>query len=328
MMDEIWGLELGFLAAHILVGIVLLAILRRMRAELVRGGPPGRELHPYEVAYLHGGGRHAIAASVTALRLDRAVDAYADGGLVATGPAGDGPRAAGKPLDAAVYAAIVGGGAPTLARLTADAGVRAALDQLRDGLVAQGMVVPEAARRRLRIFSAVFYGWMLIGFGSFVVTGVFGGFPGVLLPIAALLGLAIAGGAALGSGDERTEEGARAVDRIKEANPHLDPALTPVYVGLAAPSVLMGVALFGTAALMAFDPMFAQTAGLGRYLELTGVAATSGGYSGSSCSSTASVCSSSSCGGGGSCGGGSGCGGGGGGGCGGGGGGGGCGGGG
>lgn len=132
MMDEIWGLGLGFLAAHILVGLVLLAVLRRMRAELIQGGPPSRELHPYEVAYLHGGGRHAIAASVTALRLDRAVDAYADGGLVATAPVGDGPRAAGKPLDAAVYAAIVGGGS-TLAGLTADAGVRAALDQLRTG---------------------------------------------------------------------------------------------------------------------------------------------------------------------------------------------------
>ncbi|URN00330.1 TIGR04222 domain-containing membrane protein [Actinomadura madurae] len=322
MMDEIWGLGLGFLAAHILVGLVLLAVLRRMRAELIQGGPPSRELHPYEVAYLHGGGRHAIAASVTALRLDRAVDAYADGGLVATAPVGDGPRAAGKPLDAAVYAAIVGGGS-TLAGLTADAGVRAALDQLRDGLVAQGMVVPEGARRRLRIFPPVLYGWVLVGFGSFVMTDVFGGFPGALLPIAALLGLAVAGGVMLGSGGERTEEGARAVERVKESNPHLDPAITPVYAGIAAPAVLMGVALFGTAALMAFDPMFAQSAGLGRYLELTGVAATSGGYAGSSCSSTASVCSSSSCGGGGSCGGGS-CGGGGGGSCGGGGGGGGC----
>ncbi|TDD59843.1 TIGR04222 domain-containing membrane protein, partial [Actinomadura darangshiensis] len=311
-MDEIWGPKLGYLAAHILLGLALLAVLRSRRARLRRGGPPMRELHPYEVAYLHGGGRHAIAASVTALRLDRAVDTYADGRLLATGPSGDGPRAAGTPLDGAVFTTIASGRGGTLAELTADEGVRAALDQLRDGLVAQGMVVPEDGRRRLRAFQLAFYGWMLVGFVAFVMNDAFGGLPGVLVPVAALLGLAIAGSVVLGSGGERTAAGERIVEQIKASNPHLDPENAPAYTGLAGPAVLLGVALFGTAALMAFDPMFAQTVGLGRYLEMTGVAATSGGFSGSSCSSTASVCSSSSCGGGGSCGGGSGCGGGGG----------------
>ncbi|MWA01239.1 hypothetical protein F8568_012770 [Actinomadura sp. LD22] len=93
------------------------------------------------------------------------------------------------------------------------------------------------------------------------------------------------------------------------------PALGFLAAHLLVGIALLAVALFGTAALMAFDAVFAQSAGLGRYLEMTGVAAASGGYSGPSCSSTASVCSSSSCGGGASCGGsgcgGSGCGGGG-----------------
>ncbi|MEV4007666.1 TIGR04222 domain-containing membrane protein [Actinomadura sp. NPDC049753] len=309
MADEILGPALGFLAAHLLVGLVLLAILRRMRAAVRRGRPPARDLHPYEVAYLRGGGRHAIAASITALRLDGAVDAYADGRLLATEPSASGPRAAGTPLDAAVFGAVAHLRAGTLAELTAEPGVRAALDQLRDGLAAQGMVLAPAGRRRLRNLQAVMFGWMMLGFVAFVMNDAFSGFPAKVVPIAELIGLGF-GAIGLASGAERTREGELAVERAEESRRALDPANEPSYAGLPAPDALMGVALFGTAALMALDPMFAQTVGLGRYLEMAGVAAASGGHSGSSCSSTASVCSSSSCGGGGSCGGGSGCGGG------------------
>src|SRR5690606_32056830 len=134
------------LAAHLLVGLVLVGVLRRVRAGVLRGGPPTRDLHPYEVAYLHGGGRHAIAASVTALRLDGALDVHADGRLVATPPSGGGPRAAGMPRDAAVSGVIGAGRGGSLAGRTADPAVRAARDRLRDGLAAQGMVISPGGR--------------------------------------------------------------------------------------------------------------------------------------------------------------------------------------
>ncbi|WP_171064738.1 TIGR04222 domain-containing membrane protein, partial [Actinomadura soli] len=299
MIDEISGSELVVFTGYVICGIVLVVIARRVRAGAMRGAPPLRELHPYEVAYLHGGGRHAIAASITALRLDGAVDTYADGRMIPLTPSAAAPRAAGKPLDTAVFGAIAGGRAGTLAELTAEPGVRAALDQLGEGLVSQGMVIGPDGRRNLRIFQLVLWAWMALGIPFFVLD-VFGGFPGVLLPLVAIGLVAIVGGSLLSTGAERTDEGERVVEQLRASNSHLDPQHTASYAGLAAPSVLLGVALFGTAALMAFDPMFVQTVGLGRYMEMT--AATSGGYSGSSCSSTASVCSSGSCGGGGSCG--------------------------
>lgn len=315
MADEILGPQMWLLAAHFLAGLGLLALLRRMRAALRRGRPPAREPHPYEVAYLRGGGRHAIAASITALRLDGAVDAYADGRLLAVEPPEDDSRAAGTPLDTAVFWAVAYLRAETLAQVTAEPGVRAAIHGLRDGLAAQGMVLGPSGRRRLRHLQAVMFGWMMFGFVAFVLTDAFNGFPAKLVPMAALVGLGF-GALGLASGAERTREGELAVQRVEEARPDLDPANEPSYAGLPAPAVLMGVALFGTAALMALDPMFVQTVGLGRYMEMAGAAAASGGSpasfggpAGFSCSSTASVCSSSSCGGGGSCGGGSGCGG-------------------
>ncbi|TDD31157.1 TIGR04222 domain-containing membrane protein, partial [Actinomadura sp. KC06] len=301
VIDDISGTELAVFAAYVIGGIILIAIARKVRASAMRGAPPTRDLHPYEVAYLHGGGRHAIAASITALRLDGAVDAYADGRMIPLTPSATGPRAAGKPLDTAVFGAIAGGRAGTLAELTAEPGVRAALEQLGDGLVAQGMVIGPDGRRTLRICWLVLWAWMALGM-LFFILDVFDGFPGVLLPLAAIGGVAVVGGSVLNTGAERTKEGERAVEQLRTSNAHLDPRYTASYAGLPAPSVLLGVALFGTAALMAFDPMFVQTVGLGRYMEMTAATTASGGYSGSSCSSTASVCSSGSCGGGGSCG--------------------------
>ncbi|MFI0487710.1 TIGR04222 domain-containing membrane protein, partial [Actinomadura sp. 9N215] len=126
MIDEISGPELVVFAGYVLIGILLIAIARRVRASATRGAHPTRDLHPYEVAYLHGGGRHAIAASITALRLDGAVDAYADGRMIPLTPSAAGPRAAGTPLDTAVFGAIASGRAGTLAELTAEPGVQAA----------------------------------------------------------------------------------------------------------------------------------------------------------------------------------------------------------
>ncbi|MFI0349793.1 TIGR04222 domain-containing membrane protein [Actinomadura sp. 9N407] len=294
-----WGAFAGF----ILIGLVLLALLWSVRKRVREGTPATRDLHPYEVAYLHGGGRHAIAASLTALRLDGAIDAYAHGRFRATGPTANGPRAARMPLDGAIYGAIVGGRAATLARLTAEPGIRAMIEKLRAGLADQGLLIGPGARRRFTATAWVVRGWAVLGA---VVSFVTGGFEDSMAGLATFMttGALLVASAALGAGKERTREGERALDRVREGNTRLDPVYAPPYAQLGAPEVLLGVALFGTAALMALDPVFAQTVGLGRYLQLTGVSGTSGGYAGPACSTGTSVCSSGSCGGGGACGGG------------------------
>ncbi|MDL4819905.1 TIGR04222 domain-containing membrane protein [Actinomadura opuntiae] len=295
-MDE----TLWLLALHFLVGLALVAVLWRQRSALVRGTPPTRDPHPYEIAYLQGGGRHAIAASLAALRVDGAVDAHGDGRMTAVPPPSGASRTAGHPLDGAVFEAIAGGRAGTLAELTADTGVSTALDELRDGLIEQGLLIRLGMRPGLWAVRWLLRAWVLAGFVYFFLIGdAFDGFPKALIvfaPLAALSGAAVG----LAAGHGPTKEGERAVAQARSAGPHLDPAQGASYAGLPGPDVVMGVALFGTAALMAFDEMFAQTVGLGRYLQLTGVAAASGGYTGSACSASAPVCSSASCGGGGS----------------------------
>ncbi|QKG26496.1 TIGR04222 domain-containing membrane protein [Actinomadura verrucosospora] len=293
-MDE----TLWLLTLHFLVGLVLVAVLWRRRSALLRGTPPTRDLHPYEIAYLQGGGRHAIAASLAALRLDGAVDAHGDGRMAAAPPPSDAPRTAGHPLDGAVFGAIAGGRAGTLAELTADTGVSAALDGLRDGLIEQGLLIRLGLRTALWTSQWLLRAWVLAGFVYFfLINDAYHGLPKFLMVFAPLAALSWAA-SGLGAGRGATKEGERAVEQARSAAPHLDPAQGASYEGLGGPAVVLGVALFGTAALMAFDEMFAQTVGLGRYLQLTGVAAVSGGYTGSACSASAVVCSSGSCGGG------------------------------
>ncbi|MBO2461840.1 TIGR04222 domain-containing membrane protein [Actinomadura violacea] len=291
---------LWLLTLHFLIGLVLAAVVWRRRSALVRGTPPTRDPHPYEIAYLQGGGRHAIAASLAALRTDGAVDAHGDGRLTAARPPSDAPRTADHPLDGAVFTAIAEERAGTLAELTADTGVSSALDGLRDGLIEQGLLIRLGFRPGLWANRWLLRGWVLAGFVYFfMIDDAYDDFPKALIvfaPLAVLSWAAIR----LAAGHGPTKEGERAVAQVRSSSPHLDPAQGASYDGLAGPAVVMGVALFGTAALMAFDEMFAQTVGLGRYLQLTGVAASSGGYTGSACSSSAIVCSSASCGGGGS----------------------------
>ncbi|XVQ13660.1 TIGR04222 domain-containing membrane protein [Spirillospora sp. CA-255316] len=315
----IWGLSFWTFVAF-LVGAYAALLGAGAAAERTarRGRPPSRDPHPYELAYLEGGGRHAITASLVALRLDGAVDAYATGQPVVAGP----PRSATTPLDLAVHHAISGRRTRNLAALASDPGVRAAIKQLRTGLAAQGLVMGDGARPVARLAPwpargllalCFFTGWDALSDGDAPW------YQHMLLVVLCVV-LAVVS-TAVGRGNERTRAGERALEDARVRHAHLDPEAAPVYDGATA---LPAVALFGTPALMAIDPMFSQTVGLGRFLALSGssTASGSGGSAGSSstvCSSDASVCSSGGCGGGGSCGGGGGggggCGGGGGGGC-------------
>lgn len=309
------------LALYGLIGVLLLVLVLRTKRRMRRGRPAARDLHPYEVAYLHGGRRHAIAAALTALKLDGAVEVLADGRLRATSPVSDGPRAAHTPLDAAVYRAVGVLPDASLAKVTHEGGVLAALEQLRKGLIALGMIVPEGRRMGVELALWGVRGWLALGAAAWFIgnESTFGGSSGAEGPgyspasiaVAILLFGSLLAALVLGHGGATTTEGVRALDRARETGARLDPAAVPSYAGLAGPDVLLGVALFGTAALMAWDPMFAQTAGLGRYLTLTGVGTVTGPTGTPACGSAASVCSSGSCGGGGG-GGGGGCGGGGG----------------
>ncbi|GAA2406821.1 hypothetical protein GCM10010191_13710 [Actinomadura vinacea] len=270
---------------------------RRLRV----GSAPTRDLHPYELAYLDGGGRHAITAALISLRGLGALDAYATGRIQLTGRI----PAARTPLDGAILGSLRGARMPSVAAVAADPHVRSAIAQLRDGLAAQGALMGTWERQVARLTPWPARIWLLIWFitGWDDVTGADAVWYRAMLLVFSCVALA-AVSFTVGGGNERTRAGERALEEARVRHAHLDPRSRPAYEGDAAP---MGVALFGTAALMAIDPVFAQTVGLGRFLAMAGsssATASSGSGGPATCSSSASVCSSGGCGGGGSCGGG------------------------
>jgi uncharacterized membrane protein YgcG len=107
----------------------------------------------------------------------------------------------------------------------------------------------------------------------------------------------------LGGAPTRTKAGDREAYDHASRYEHLDPSLKPAWSAYGATGAAMGVAVFGTGALISADPAFAAEAQL---RQISGSGSSSSGYtsSGSSCSSSSSCssgssCSSSSCGGGG-----------------------------
>lgn len=308
MQEGGFALAAGIFAVHILVAVALLMILWGVRRRLVRGRPPTRDLRPYEIAYLGGLDLGAVAASLAALLLDGAIEARADGRLAATGTSSGGP---GEPLDAAIRGVLADGRSRTLGELTGEPAVRAELDRLRDGLGEQRLMLHRPARRRLWPFRIAYFGWLLLGFSVHVGEAVATGYEGLiavvmLIPVSVIL--ALAGIGAGGAFTERTVEGERALEQAGEAYADLDPGTVPSYAELDGSAIVMGVAVFGRAALLAYDPVFAQTVGLDPYRRQSRSTASSG-FSGTSCAASTAVCSTSSCGS--SCGGGGGCGGGG-----------------
>ncbi|GLW64457.1 hypothetical protein Arub01_27010 [Actinomadura rubrobrunea] len=302
--EQLWGIpDVAFLKGAAILGVLFILVAGVVRFRLRRGHPPTRPLHPYEVAYLTGGGRHAIAASLLSLRLDGAVRADRPGGDLHV--AGE-RRSADTPLDEAVYEAVRNRRARTVAAVAADATVKDAVKALRDGLITQGMIM-DGRRRRLARLAAVPL-WLVAAVGIarlawYTADARFFGGPDV--PTAAFLNIWLAAGLAIlyamTLGDpEKTRAVEAALKDIRQRHGHLDPRMFPAWATYGTPAAAMGVALFGTAALMSIDPEFSQAAGLGRLLQLAGRASASGGigYAGPSCSSTASVCSSSGCGGG------------------------------
>lgn len=266
MADDISGTALGLLAAYLCLGLGVLSLQLLLRARLRRGRPPVRDPGTHELAYLLGGEPRAIGVSISALRLDLAVDAFADGRLLASRPGPGSPRTASAPLDEAVFAAIAEGRAAALDDLAGDPAVEAELDRLREGLVEQGLLTDPRRRRRLVTVQALTLVWAGAGLKIFIEEDLFSGLPDVLVPLV-VLGLPGLAGLAFGAGRRPTREGARAAERHRASNAHLDPEAADPGEPPAAADLPLGLALHGAAAVRASDPDFARTSGLDRYLE-------------------------------------------------------------
>ncbi|MFF0523918.1 TIGR04222 domain-containing membrane protein [Actinomadura nitritigenes] len=260
------------LAVYALVAAVLLVAPARTRAAVRQGRPPTRDLDPREVAYLRGGEPAAAAVAMATLKLDEAIEVHADGRI---SPGETAPRG-GAALDAALHAALAESADPTLPGLAAEPGVRDAFGRLRGDLAAQGLLVPEDARRRLRRMLWPVRIWSLLGIAGWIAAGTRHGVPVMTAGVLVLIAVAVPA-FALGSAHGRTAEGDRVLDRTRKDHDDLSPPIDGAYEELAAPRILMAVALFGVPALTAWDPVYAKTLGAAHYLASVGPAGTSGG---------------------------------------------------
>ncbi|MGI5321870.1 TIGR04222 domain-containing membrane protein [Actinomadura nitritigenes] len=260
------------LAVYVLVAAVLLVAPARTRAAVRRGRPPSRDLDPREVAYLRGGEPAAAAVAMAALKLDEAIEIHADGRI----SPGERAPGDGAPLDAALHAALAGSADPTLPGLAADPGVREAFGRLRGDLAAQGALVSEDARHRLRRMLWPVRIWLLLGVAGWIAAGTRHGAPVMTGGVLVLIAVAVPA-FALGSAHGRTAEGDRVLDRTRKDHDDLSPPTGGAYEELAAPKILMAVALFGAPALAAWDPVYSKTLGAAQYLASGAPAGTSGG---------------------------------------------------
>ncbi|MGC4805965.1 TIGR04222 domain-containing membrane protein [Micromonospora sp. DT233] len=298
---DTWGVpSRTFLALYLAAALVIVvgALVHRRR---LFSGPPVADvgqLGPQQVAFLNGGEQLAIWTALGGLRGTGVVGVRSDRRLATGGPLPSGCT----PLDYAIHhAAHRNRYARELRR---DEQVRRAVEQLREGLERQGLVVGAKGRSAARRASIVLA--LLAVLGVFRTTAGLSNDRPVAYLILLLFPVVLAA-VLLRRVPRRTRAADAALRDLRRRNAHLAPTSAPAFATYGAAGAAMGVALFGTASLWAMDPGFAEQAEIQRQA-LTGSGYASGGGSGcggaSSCSGGSSSCSGgSSCGGGGGCGG-------------------------
>lgn len=287
---DTWGVPgPAFLLVYVavLVAVVIAAYLHRRALSAGRDGTQVDRLGPQQLAYLNGGERLAIYASLGALRAAGAIASAPDKTLWQSGPLPSGVT----PLDTAVYNAA---GRRVRAReLRSDMWVAAAVDQLRTGLEESGLAVSADRRRAIRRWGLAGVALFVIGIARLVAGSANHKPTGLLtfvLVVVALMTLVLAAKAPV-----TTRAAATRMAVVRSNHQYLSPSQSPAYATYGAGGAAMGVALFGAASLFAMDPAFAADA------EIQRIAMTGGtdGSSTSSCSSGSSCSGGSSCGGGG-----------------------------
>ncbi|OJF12106.1 TIGR04222 domain-containing membrane protein [Couchioplanes caeruleus] len=290
---DTWGIPGPTFLLLYVAAMVAVAIIAVVHRRILFAGPRDAivsTLGPQQIAYLNGGDKLAVYASLAGLRAAGAIRSSAGRNLAQSGPMPAGVT----PLDTAVYNAA---GRRIRAReVFTDAWVRSALGQLRDGLEQSGLAVSAAKARAAR--SWMFAGLALILLGAARLYAGFAGDKPIGFLVVALIPAVILT-IALGRVTRRRTYGAsKAMGELRRRHDHLSPRQSPSYATYGAAGAAMGVALFGAATLYTMDPAFAAEAEIQR-------AAASGGTSGWTSTSSCGSSSSSSCGGGSSsCGGG------------------------
>lgn len=272
MTVDTWGISgPTFLVAYLVLAAAVLVAAVRARRALADPRPdrpfgdPGA--HPHDVAHLNGGPELAVTSALAAMHLKGTV-APSKGQIYAVGRPAPGDDA----LERAIH--FTSGSAVARRRLPMHRPVQAALEAIEKRLVGAGLLLSEAERRRIRAV-----GWWLVavaGLGLLrLLAGIADGKPVGFL-VVALLAVSVVAGVLLAWAPRRTRSGDRLLARLKDDHHELAPDSRPDWIAYGPAAAALGVGIFGTGALWASDPAFAE--------ELAMQRATSGGGDGGSAS--------------------------------------------
>ncbi|WP_434740887.1 TIGR04222 domain-containing membrane protein [Micromonospora sp. SH-82] len=277
---DTWGIPgpvfLGIYLSAVVVTIVCSVIHRHFLLD-GRWGVFNQPLDAQQLAYLNGGEKLVLWTALTGLRAGGTVDVTPDRRLRAVGD----PPAGLTPVDRAVFDAAQRRSSARL--LGREVPVIDALERLRTGLQERGLILTPAQRHRLRLGAYVLVALALVGLVR-LVAGLANdrpvGYLFLCIPFAVVAAIVLIRA-------PRQTRAAKAMLRVqRQKHRHLSPDSAPAYATYGSGGAAMGVALYGTAALWAFDPTFAEQAEIQREGAASGAASSGGGGgdAGSSCS--------------------------------------------
>ncbi|KAB2342959.1 TIGR04222 domain-containing membrane protein [Actinomadura rudentiformis] len=262
----LWGIFIP--AALVLIVIVVL-----IRRTIAAGQETTRELHPYEAAYLTGGRTRVIGTALAALRAHGAIESAGGGQVRAT----ETPIPDAAPVEVAVHEVIRESGEIRIRDIPDDLRVLNETASLKASLEREGLALGDGDKTAIRLASLLLWGLLAVGVAR-LVSGISNSRPvGFLIVAVILLTLVCLGFMVVGS---KTRAGRAALKATRDRLGHLHPSANPAWATYGPSGAAFGVALFGTAALMSFDPAFAEEAQLRNYLAASGSSGGGGGDGG------------------------------------------------
>jgi uncharacterized protein (TIGR04222 family) len=285
-----WGISGSvFLPAYLILAMVALAgsVLWWRRAVAGPAGPADGDLDPIEIAYVNDGARGGVQAALMALRAVGAVKVGRRRRLVPRHPPDTLPAlprvatgAGSQALCQALYAAVARG--PLGRRPHRDQQVAAALNGLRAELRRAGWLRSGRAMWRVRLAAVPL--WAVVVLGAVRIAAGLANHKSVDGVVIGLIGAAAMGMVLATGTPAQTGSATRRLRQLRRRHARLLPGAGHARGAWAGPAdAVMGVALFGAAALWAADAEFAAAARVGyRQFNATGQlwdSVSRGGYS-------------------------------------------------
>jgi uncharacterized protein (TIGR04222 family) len=204
---------------------------------------------PHDVAFLNGGDELAIYSALCAMHL-RGTIATSRSGVMAVGRL----DAEADELERAVH--FTAASPVPRRRLAFHRPVRTALTAIEQRLVAAGYLLSGEQRNRIRRVGFWMLAVALFGLVR-VLAGVAEARPVGFLVMATLT-VAIVGAVQLAHAPRRSRPGNRALAELREEHHSLSPTVRPDWAVYGPSGAALGIGIFGTSALWASDPAFAD----------------------------------------------------------------------